>query len=168
MSVTPQLASRASVDAVGSHLSISSRTVLICAIRSFRIFEVSLRDDERCLLVAMEPFGADDARSALRAAVGDFDRRERRRPIEIATFAPGITATPSLTAKIVGWAFGQRGAGRPMATMAFGPRKISVRLGRDQWEDFQVVRLVSRGSPRRRMISMCGSCLDSCGRSCWM
>jgi hypothetical protein len=46
-------------------------------------FKAGLENDERCLLVAMEPFGADDARSALRAAVPDFDRRERRKQIEI-------------------------------------------------------------------------------------
>jgi hypothetical protein len=40
-------------------------------------FKAGLENNERCLLVAMEPFSADDARSALRAAVGDFDRRER-------------------------------------------------------------------------------------------
>jgi len=46
-------------------------------------FKAGLENNERCLLVAMEPFTADDARSALRAAVGDFDRRERRKQIEI-------------------------------------------------------------------------------------
>jgi hypothetical protein len=37
-------------------------------------FKAGLENNERCLLVAMEPFSADSARSALRAAVGDFDR----------------------------------------------------------------------------------------------
>ncbi|MCK1339324.1 MEDS domain-containing protein [Bradyrhizobium sp. 38] len=46
-------------------------------------FKAGLENDERCLLVAMDPFGADDARSALRAAVGDFDRRELAKQIEI-------------------------------------------------------------------------------------
>ena len=46
-------------------------------------FKAGLENNERCLLVAMEPFGAEDARIALRAAVGDFDRRERRNQIEI-------------------------------------------------------------------------------------
>lgn len=45
--------------------------------------KAGLENDERCLLVAMDPFGADDARSALRAAVGDFDRRELAKQIEI-------------------------------------------------------------------------------------
>ena len=40
-------------------------------------FKAGLENNERCLLVAMEPFSAESARSALRAAVGDFDRRER-------------------------------------------------------------------------------------------
>lgn len=45
--------------------------------------KAGLENDERCLLVAMDPFGADDARSALRAAVGDFDRRELAKQREI-------------------------------------------------------------------------------------
>src|SRR6201996_881481 len=46
-------------------------------------FKAGLENNERCLLVAMDPFSADDARSALRAAVGDFDRREKTKQIEI-------------------------------------------------------------------------------------
>jgi hypothetical protein len=42
-------------------------------------FKAGLENNERCLMVAMDPFTADDARSALRTAVGDFDRRERRK-----------------------------------------------------------------------------------------
>jgi hypothetical protein len=52
-------------------------------------FKAGLQNNERCLMVAMDPFTADDARSALRAAVGDFDRRERR----------GTTATVPSTVK---------------------------------------------------------------------
>lgn len=45
-------------------------------------FKAGLENDERCLLVAMDPFGANDARNALRAAVADFDRRELAKQIE--------------------------------------------------------------------------------------
>jgi MEDS: MEthanogen/methylotroph, DcmR Sensory domain len=46
-------------------------------------FKAGLENNERCLLVPMEPFTAEDARTALRASVADFDRRERRKQIEI-------------------------------------------------------------------------------------
>src|SRR5215469_5489606 len=46
-------------------------------------FKAGLENNERCLLVAMDPFSADDARSALRSAVADFDRREKAKQIEV-------------------------------------------------------------------------------------
>jgi hypothetical protein len=46
-------------------------------------FKAGLDNNERCLWVTAEPFGANEARSALRAAVSDFDQRERRGQIEI-------------------------------------------------------------------------------------
>ena len=49
-------------------------------------FKAGLENNERCLFVAMEPFSAENARSALRAAVGNFDRRERADFSWIGTF----------------------------------------------------------------------------------
>ena len=46
--------------------------------------KAGLENDERCLLVAMYPFGAEDARDALRAALGDFERRELAKQIILA------------------------------------------------------------------------------------
>src|ERR1700754_3226937 len=46
-------------------------------------FKAGLENNERCLMVAMQPFSADDARAALRAAVSDFDAREMRGQIAI-------------------------------------------------------------------------------------
>src|ERR1700753_3560091 len=46
-------------------------------------FKAGLENNEQCLMVAMSPFSADDARSALRAAVSDFDAREKRGQIAI-------------------------------------------------------------------------------------
>jgi two-component sensor histidine kinase/PAS domain-containing protein len=46
-------------------------------------FKAGLEHGEKCLWVVGEPFGLDDARSALRAAVPDLDARERAKQIEI-------------------------------------------------------------------------------------
>ncbi|MET3997127.1 hypothetical protein ABID65_008807 [Bradyrhizobium sp. S3.9.2] len=46
-------------------------------------FTAGLRNNEQCLWVTGKAFNADDARSALRNAVPDLDKRERGRQIEI-------------------------------------------------------------------------------------
>jgi hypothetical protein len=46
-------------------------------------FKAGLENNERCFWVTARPFGAEDARAALRAVVGDFDARERLGQIEI-------------------------------------------------------------------------------------
>jgi hypothetical protein len=46
-------------------------------------FRAGLENNERCLWVTDAPFDANDARDALRAAVPDFDQRERQGQIEI-------------------------------------------------------------------------------------
>lgn len=46
-------------------------------------FKAGLDNNERCLWVTGEPFSADEARAALRAAVPDLDAREQQGQIEI-------------------------------------------------------------------------------------
>jgi len=46
-------------------------------------FKAGLENNESCLWVTAAPLGANQARSALRSAVPDFDRREKNRQIEI-------------------------------------------------------------------------------------
>src|SRR5579883_2011727 len=47
-------------------------------------FKAGLENNERCLWVTGQAFNAEQARSALRAAVPDLDRRERDEQIQIA------------------------------------------------------------------------------------
>src|SRR5580692_13057936 len=46
-------------------------------------FKAGLENNESCLWVTGAPFGANQARAALRAVVPDFDKREKRKQIEI-------------------------------------------------------------------------------------
>ena len=46
-------------------------------------FKAGLDNNERCLWVTGQAFNAEQARSALRAAVPDLDKRERSGQIEI-------------------------------------------------------------------------------------
>jgi hypothetical protein len=49
-------------------------------------FKAGLENNERCLWVTGRAFDAEQARSALRAIVPDFDKRERDKHLEIANF----------------------------------------------------------------------------------
>jgi PAS domain-containing protein len=128
-------------------------------------FKAGLEDNERCLLVAMEPFGADDARSALRAAVGDFDRCERRKQIEIHDVRAWYNSDTVINgAEIVAGLLASEEQARADGYNGFRTHGNIGWLGRNQWDDFQDYEAgVTRGLRGRRMISMCSYCLDSCG-----
>src|SRR5450755_434079 len=128
-------------------------------------FKSGLENNERCLLVAMEPFSADNARSALRAAVGDFDRRERRKQIEIHDVRAWYNSDTVINGEeIVAGLLASEEQARADGYNGFRTNGNIGWLGRNQWEDFQDYEAsVTRGLRGRRMISMCSYCLDSCG-----
>ena len=128
-------------------------------------FKAGLENNERCLLVAMEPFGADDARSALRGAVPDFDRRERRKQIEIHDVRAWYNSDSIINGEeIVAGLLASEQQARADGYNGFRTHGNIGWLGRNQWEDFQDYETgVTRGLRGRRMISMCSYCLDSCG-----
>jgi two-component sensor histidine kinase/PAS domain-containing protein len=128
-------------------------------------FKAGLENNERCLLVAMEPFSADNARSALRAAVGDFDRRERRKQIEIHDVRAWYNSDSIINGEdIVAGLLASEEQARADGYNGFRTHGNIGWLGRNQWEDFQDYEAgVTRGLRGRRMISMCSYCLDNCG-----
>jgi two-component sensor histidine kinase/PAS domain-containing protein len=128
-------------------------------------FKAGLENNERCLLVAMEPFTAENARSALRAAVGDFDRRERRKQIEIHDVRAWYNSDTMINGEeIVAGLLASEEQARADGYNGFRTHGNIGWLGRNQWEDFQDYEAgVTRGLRGRRMISMCSYCLDSCG-----
>jgi PAS domain-containing protein len=128
-------------------------------------FKAGLENNERCLLVAMEPFSTESARSALRAAVGDFDRRERRRQIEIHDVRAWYNSDTVINGEeIVAGLLASEERARADGYAGFRTHGNIGWLGRNQWEDFQDYEAgVTRALRGRRMISMCSYCLDSCG-----
>jgi PAS domain S-box-containing protein len=128
-------------------------------------FKAGLENNERCLLVATEPFTADNARSALRTAVGDFDRRERRKQIEIHDVREWYNSDTIINGEeIVAGLLASEEQARADGYNGFRTHGNIGWLGRNQWEDFQDYEAgVTRGLRGRRMISMCSYCLDNCG-----
>ncbi|MCD9112336.1 sensor histidine kinase [Bradyrhizobium japonicum] len=128
-------------------------------------FKAGLENDERCLLVAMAPFGADDAHSALRAAVGDFDRRELEKQIEIHDVRTWYAAAGAIDSERM--ADGLLRSEEQARDGGYNGFRTNGNIGwlrRDQWTDFQGYEArVSRGLKGRRMISLCSYCLDGCG-----
>ncbi|MBR0989809.1 MEDS domain-containing protein [Bradyrhizobium japonicum] len=128
-------------------------------------FKAGLENDERCLLVAMDPLGAEDARSALRAAVGDFDRRELAKQIEIHDVRTWYDAGGVIDAeRMAGGLLRSEEQSRADGYNGFRTNGNTGWLRREQWTNFQDYETrVSLGLKGRRMISMCSYCMDSCG-----
>ena len=125
-------------------------------------FKAGLENNERCLWVTGEAFTAEQARSALRAAVSDLDKRERNEQIEIADgekwYSAGEKLRPSdLVSGLVQ---------REQDAMASGYDGLRTSgncawVSPDQWADFQEYeRLVQATIPGRRMICICNYCMD--------
>ena len=127
-------------------------------------FKAGLENNERCLLVAMQPFAEDDARNALRAAVGDFDRREKQGQIEIRDVRAWYDSSSVIRGEeIVAGLLASEQQARADGYNGFRTHGNIGWLGRNQWDDFQDYELgVTLALKGRRMISMCGYCLDNC------
>lgn len=125
-------------------------------------FKAGLENNERCLWVTGRALNADDARSALRAAVPDLDMRERGKQIEITDadewYAKGETLRPhELVNGLVD--LEQDALKRGFAGLRTNGNCAWV--SQDQWADFQnYERLVQETVRGRRMICMCSYYID--------
>ena len=125
-------------------------------------FKAGLENNERCLWVTGEAFNAEHARSALRAAVPDLDKRERDKQIQIANgsewYAEGEKLRPhdlvSGLLKLEQDALGLGYTGlRTNGNCAW--------VSQDQWADFlDYERLVQKAVRDRRMICLCSYCME--------
>ena len=125
-------------------------------------FKAGLESNERCLWVTGEAFNAEQARSALRAAVPDFDRRERDKQIEIANGNEWYTADDKLRPHDLVSGLLQR------EQDALGHGYAGLRtsgncawVSQAQWVDFLEYEMLVQKSVRgRRMICLCSFCTD--------
>jgi two-component sensor histidine kinase len=125
-------------------------------------FKAGLENNEQCLWVTGRAFDAEQARSALRAAVPDLDKRERDKQIEIADghewYATGEKLRPhDLLAGLLR---------REQDALGLGYAGLRTNgncawVLQDQWADFlDYETLVQKAVRGRRMICLCSYCMD--------
>jgi two-component sensor histidine kinase len=125
-------------------------------------FKAGLENNECCFWVTGAAFTANDARSALRAAVPDLDIRERNRQIEITDaeewYAPGTKLQPpAIMADLLRRAQSALDSGHEGLRTNGNCAWVTAA----QWADFQAYEsLVQSAVPGRRMICMCSYCMD--------
>jgi two-component sensor histidine kinase/PAS domain-containing protein len=125
-------------------------------------FKAGLENNEQCLLVAGEAFDADQARSALRAAVPDLKTRERDGQIEIVNGGEWYAAGEKLRPQELVRGLIQR----EQDALGLGYAGLRTNgnfawVSRDQWPDFmEYEKLVQETVRGRRMICMCSYCSD--------
>jgi two-component sensor histidine kinase/PAS domain-containing protein len=125
-------------------------------------FKAGLENNERCLWMTGAAFNADDARSALRSAVTDFDKRERGKQIEIANaeewYAKGEALRPH---ELVNGLIDLEKEALRLGHAGLRTNGNCAWVSQDQWTDFQdYERLVQETVRGRRMICMCSYCVD--------
>jgi PAS domain S-box-containing protein len=125
-------------------------------------FKAGLENNESCLWVTSAPFGANQARSALRAIVPDFDKRERRKQIEIRDAREWYAAGEKLQPEDIVAGLLQR----ELEALDQGYQGLRTNgncawVEPSQWTDFQEYEsLVQEAVRGRRMICMCSYCSD--------
>ena len=125
-------------------------------------FKAGLENNERCIWVTGQAFNVEEARSALRGAVSDLDKRERAKQIEIANgdqwYGTGEKLDPSeLMSGLI------RCEQEALASGYAGLRTNGncAWVAPGQWADFlEYETLVQKGLRGRRMICMCSYCID--------
>jgi two-component sensor histidine kinase/PAS domain-containing protein len=125
-------------------------------------FKAGLENNERCLWVTGEAFNAEQARSALRVAVSDLDKRERDKQIEIRNGEEWYATGKKLRADDLVNGLLQRE--RDALGLGYAGLRTNGNcawVSRDQWADFlEYEALVQKAVPNRRMICMCSYCVD--------
>jgi two-component sensor histidine kinase/PAS domain-containing protein len=125
-------------------------------------FMAGLKNNERCLWVTGQAFNAEQARSALRAAVPDLDKRERDKQIEIANgdqwYATGEKLRPG---DLVGGLLQREQDALGLGYAGLRTNGNCAWVSQDQWADFlEYEWLVQKAVRGRRVICMCSYCMD--------
>lgn len=126
-------------------------------------FKAGLENNERCLWVTGKAFNAEEARSALRAAIPDLDRLERAKQIEIVNGHEWYASDAKLHPKqlVEGLVQTEQDA----LNTGFAGLRTNGNcswVSPSQWADFIAYETLVHETVRgRRMICMCSYCTDN-------
>jgi two-component sensor histidine kinase len=127
-------------------------------------FKAGLDNNEKCLWVTSEPFGRDDARASLRAAVPDLDQREKRGQIEIIDFQNWYLRSGDLDADetVAQWL----GRARTAVDEGYGGLRLTGNTfwlecdGFDEFADYE--NKVNSRFSSQPILALCSYCLGRC------
>lgn len=125
-------------------------------------FKAGLENNERCLWVTGQAFNAEEARSALRAAVPDLHRRERDKQIEIVDGEEWYDAREQLRpSDLLNGLVQREHDALQLGYQGLRTNGNCAWVSPNQWADFlEYERLVQQTVRGRRMICMCSYCAD--------
>lgn len=125
-------------------------------------FKAGLENNEQCLWVTGEALNAEQARSALRAAVPDFDKRERNKQIEIGNAEEWYAAEQKLRPHdLVDGLLRREQDALGLGYTGLRTHGNCAWVQHDQWADFlEYETLVQRAVRDSRMICLCSYCSD--------
>ncbi|HEY7005737.1 MAG TPA: MEDS domain-containing protein [Sphingomicrobium sp.] len=125
-------------------------------------FKAGLENNERCLWVVREPFGEEEARSALAAEVPDLAERERAGQIDILSSSTFYSDDSEVQpAELVRGLLELEAQALVAGYKGLRTNGNCAGVGDAQWHDFQAYEsLVQETVPGRRMICMCSYSVD--------
>jgi two-component sensor histidine kinase len=127
-------------------------------------FKAGLENNEKCLWVTSEPFGREDARDSLRAAVPDLDQREARGQIEIIDFHNWYLRAGNLDADetVSQWL----GRAHAAVTEGYSGLRLTGNTfwlecdGFDEFADYE--NKVNQEFSSQPILALCSYCLNRC------
>jgi hypothetical protein len=144
----------------GAHICQFYRTARDLAEVLVPYFKVGLENNERCVWVASEPLGVDEAREALRAAVPGYGGYEARGQIQILDYEACYQGPTEDT--IRGWVDLEEDALRA----GYDGLRVTgnaYSVARQEWDRFtDYERRIGIALQGRRILAICSYCLDRC------
>lgn len=147
----------------GSHFCQFYRTKQDLADILVSYFAAGLRNHEACTWVTSEPFGAEEAEAAMRAAVPDFQAYLARGQIEIWDYKDWYLASGGRPSQLI-----QRCLDREKRALDNGYAGLRATgntfwLEPEAWDEFVAYEAeLNRTFGQHRIIALCSYCLDRC------
>ena len=126
-------------------------------------FAAGLRNHEYCTWVTSEPFGAEEAEAAMRAAVPDFQDRLARGQIEIWDYRDWYLASGGSPSQLLRRCLDREKRALDQGYAGLRATGNTFWLEPEAWDEFAAYEAeVNRTFGQFRIIALCTYCLDRC------